>query len=270
MSDEGFSLTNYTEFDFTHGKWIRHVYRRGTGPAVIIIHEIPGLHPLVVRFADRVAAAGHTVFLPTLFGQPGRPVSTGYILSSMLKAICVQREFTVWAAGKSSPIVDWLRALARQVHKECGGPGVGAVGMCFTGGYALAMMTDPSVIAPVLSQPSMPAPINARNRASIDASPEEIAIVKKRLEDEDLSILALRFNGDPAVPPERFDYLRSCFGSRCETIELNPADAAPSPDGRAPHSVLTLHLRDDDPTGPTKRTEERVIRFFRTRLHATL
>src|ERR1700735_2731764 len=98
-------LNHYTCFDFTAGPWTRPVYRRGQGPAVIIIHEIPGLHPLVVRFADRVAAAGHTVFLPTLFGQPGRPVSTGYILSSMLKAICVQREFSVWAAGKSSPII---------------------------------------------------------------------------------------------------------------------------------------------------------------------
>src|SRR5579872_3482625 len=177
------------------------------------MHEMPGLHPLVIRFADRVAAAGMTVFLPVLFGEPGRPVSTGYAVREMLVGICIRREFAVWASDRSSPIVDWLRALARQVHQECGGPGVGAVGMCFTGGFALAMMTDPSVIAPVLSQPSMPAPINARNKASIDASAEEIGIVKARLEAEDLSILALRFDGDPAVPPERFDYLRSCFGN---------------------------------------------------------
>ena len=143
---------DYETFDFDDGRWTRQVFRRGSGPAVIIIHEIPGLHPQVVEFADRVAAAGMTVFLPSLFGEPGKPVSVGYALGQMVKNICVRREFNVWANGKSSPIVDWLRALARKVHAECGGPGVGAVGMCFTGGFALAMMTEPSVIAPVLSQ----------------------------------------------------------------------------------------------------------------------
>src|SRR5271157_3776602 len=65
-------------------------YRRGSGPAVIVIHEIPGLHPLVIRFADRIVAAGMTVFLPVLFGEPGRPVTSGYALRSMLSAICNQ------------------------------------------------------------------------------------------------------------------------------------------------------------------------------------
>ena len=270
MSDGPPSLANYSEFDLTFGKWTRHVYRRGEGPAVIVIHEIPCIHPLVVRFADRVAAAGHTVFMPSLTGTPDHEVTRGYVFRTVLKAICVQREFNIWAAGRSSPIVDWLRALARKAHEECGGPGVGAVGMCFTGGFALAMMTDPSVIAPVLSQPSLPLPVSAKNRASIDSSPEEIGIIKKRLEDEDLSILALRFDGDTAVPPERFEFLRQCFGSRSETIELPAASAAPNPLGGAPHSVLTAGIKEDDPTGPTKRTEEHVIQFLRTRLHATL
>jgi dienelactone hydrolase len=190
----------------------------------------------------------------------------GYGLGVMLKAICIQREFSFWAAGRSSPIVNWLRALARKAHEECGGPGVGAVGMCFSGGFALAMMTEPAVIAPVLSQPSLP----FRKRASIDVSPEEIGIIKERLENEDLSILALRFNGDSFVPPERFNYLRSCFGNRCETIELDSADAAPNPLGQPPHSVLTVGLRDDDPTGPTKQAEQRVISFLKERLHAKL
>jgi dienelactone hydrolase len=259
-------MANESEFDFTHGPWTRRVFRRGTGPAVIVIHEIPGIHPLVFRFADRVAAAGHTVFLPSLLGEPGRPVSTSYGLSVMLKAICIRREFSFWAANQSSPIVDWLRALARHVHAECGGPGVGAVGMCFSGGFALAMMTEPAVIAPVLSQPSMPMATSAGNRASIDVSLDDLRVIRQRLEDEDLSILALRFNGDSFVPPERFAALRDCFGSRCETIELDPADAAPSPAGQHPHSVLTIGLRDDDPSGPTKRAEKRVIDFLSAKL----
>jgi hypothetical protein len=72
----------------------------------------------------------------------------------MLSAICIHREFNVWYTGKSSPIVEWLRALARKAHADCGGRGVGAIGMCFTGGFALAMMTESTVVAPVLSQPS--------------------------------------------------------------------------------------------------------------------
>ncbi len=150
------ALAAYESFQFTDGPWTREVFRRGEGPAVIIVHEMPGLHPLVVRFADRVAEAGMTVFLPSLFGQPGKTASVAYALGTMAATICIRREFHIWAGKGSSPIVAWLRALARKAHAECGGKGVGAVGMCFTGGFALAMMTEPAVVAPVLSQPSMP------------------------------------------------------------------------------------------------------------------
>ena len=253
---------DYETFEFDDGRWTRKVYRRGSGPAVIIIHEIPGLHPQVVEFADRVAASGMTVFMPSLFGEPGRDVSVGYALGQMVMNICVRREFNAWANGKSSPIVDWLRALARKVHAECGGPGVGAVGMCFTGGYALAMMTEPSVIAPVLSQPSMP--IGKGSEGAIDASPFEIACAKRRFEEEDLSMLGLRFHGDPFIKDERFDMLKREFGDSFEAIELSPDDAKKGT-GMKAHSVLTIHLRE---SGPTKEAEARVIGFFRERLAA--
>ena len=258
-------LKDYTCFDFDDGRWTRPVYRRGSGPAVIIIHEMPGLHPVVVRFADRVAAAGMTVFLPSLFGAPGRPISQGYALGVILKTLCVRREFTAFATDQSSPIVDWLRALSRKVHPECGGRGVGAVGMCFTGNFALAMMTEPSVVAPVLAQPSLPIGPGAARKAALGVSPAEIACAKQRLEREDLSMIGLRFHGDPFVPPERFATLKATFGDRFEAIELDPQDAQPAL-GRPPHATLTLNVRDDDPPGPTKRAEQRVIEFFRTRL----
>jgi dienelactone hydrolase len=263
-------LKDYERFDFTDpaGRWTRPVYRRGTGPAVIIIHEMPGLHPLVIRFADRVAAAGMTVFCPSLFGTPGREVTPGYAVATMLKAICIRREFDVWASHRSSPIVDWLRALAAKAHAECGGKGVGAVGMCFTGNFALAMMTEPSVVAPVLSQPSLPLAAGSKVRARwIGLSLDEIACARQRLDDEGLSVMALRFRGDPFVPDARFDTLKTEFGDRLESIELDPRDARPDP-RMAPHSVLTLHLKDDDPDGPTKKTEERVIEFFKKRTGA--
>ena len=231
---------------------------------------MPGLHPLVVRFADRVAAAGMTVYVPSLFGQPGRAVSNGYASWEILKGVCIRREFTAWATDRSSPIVDWLRALAREAHEACGGAGVGAVGMCFTGGFALAMMTEPVVVAPVMSQPSLPlgvGPGGAKRRAALDASSEEIACVRGRLNAEDLRLMALRFRGDPLVPAERFDTLRQTFGDRLEAIELDPADAAtPAGNNMAPHSVLTVHLDDTDPEGPTRQAERRVIEFLAKRV----
>jgi len=260
-------LKDYARFDFTDpaGRWTRPVWRRGSGPAVIVIHEMPGLHPLVIRFADRVAAQGMTVFCPSLFGDPGRPASLGYMLGTAAKAICVRREFDVWARDRSSPIVDWLRALAAFAHLECGGRGVGAVGMCFTGNFALAMMTEPSVVAPVLTQPSLP--LGRSGAAAIGLSPGEMACAKSRLADEDLSIMALRFFGDPVVPDARFDSLKREFGERLEAIELDPKDARVGT-GLTPHSVLTIHLDDADPDGPTKRAEERVIAFFKARTSA--
>ena len=263
MPEDRVTLATYDRFDFDDGRWSRPVYRRGSGPAVIVIHEMPGMHPRVVRFADRVVAAGLTAYLPSLFGSPGAEVTIARSLAVIAKAVCVRREFDVWSTDRSSPIVDWLRALARKAKADCGGKGVGAVGMCFTGNFALAMMTEPAVVAPVMAQPSLPFGLGKRRKAAIGVSPDELACARRRFEDEDLSLIGLRFHGDPLVDASRFATLRATFGDRFEAIELDPADAARGPAGMAPHSVLTFHLRED---GPTKRAEERVLEFFRQRL----
>ena len=271
--DEDYSLEAFTRFDFTDpaGRWTRPVYRRGSGPAVIVIHEMPGLHPLVLRFATRVAAAGMTVFCPHQFGDAGKEIRPLSSLGTMIRGICIRREFAAWAADRSSPIVDWLRALAKQAHAECGGRGVGAVGMCFTGNFALAMMTEPSVVAPVLSQPSLPmaiGPGGKKRGAAMGVSPAEIKCARQRLEDEDLTMLGLRFEGDAYVPPERFAALQAALGPRFEGVVLDPKDAAPNTMMSMAHSVLTIHLNDADPDGPTKQVEERVIAFFKQRTAA--
>jgi len=253
-------LSSYTRTDFTAGPFTRPVYRRGQGPAVIVIHEVPGLHAGVVAFADRLAAAGMTVFCPSLFGTPGAEPTKGAAAVQLFLNICIRREFAAWRDGRSSPIVDWLRALAAHAHGECGGPGVGAVGMCFTGGFALAMMTEPAVIAPVLSQPSLP--VMGAKAGSIDATPAEIACARRRFEAEDLSLLALRYTSDKLVPDGRFRRYEREFPGRVETIELEDEDARPDT-GLAPHAVLTVHLPD---SGPGKAAETRVIAFLRHRL----
>ena len=258
------ALGAYQRFEFDDGRWRRPVYRRGQGPAVIVMHEIPGLHPGVIQFADRVATAGMTAFLPSLFGQPGKPPSVRYAMGEMMLNICIRREFNVWANHRSSPIVDWLRALARKAHADCGGRGVGAVGMCFTGGFALAMMTEPAVVAPALSQPSLP--MGPRSAGEIDASPEEIDCARRRMQDEDLTMIGLRFTSDKFVPDARFARLKREFGDRFEAIELADADARPGVP-MAPHSVLTLHL-DERPKSGSKHAETRLIAFFKQRTGA--
>ncbi|WP_439545108.1 dienelactone hydrolase family protein [Sandarakinorhabdus sp.] len=253
-------LPDYSLTNFTAGPYTRPVYRRGSGPAVIVIHEVPGLHTQVIDFADRLAQSGMSVWCPSLFGTPGGTPSKGAAAVQLFLNICIRREFSAWQAGRSSPIVDWLRALARQAHDECGGPGVGALGMCFTGGFALAMMTEPAVIAPVLSQPSLP--IKGASTGSLDCSAAEIACARQRFADEDLSLLALRYKSDKLVPDARFRRLEREFPGRVETIELEDAHARPGT-GLPPHSVLTVHLPD---AGPGKDAERRVIAFLRHRL----
>lgn len=251
-------LAGFERFGFDDGRWSREVYKIGAGPAVIVIHEVPGLHPGVLAFARDLADAGLTAYCPSLFGKPGKQVARGYAIGEILKNICVRREFSVWKDGRSSAIVDWLRALARQAHADCGGKGVGAVGMCFTGGFALAMMTEPSVVAPVLSQPSLP----LKDKGGLDCSASEIACAKKRFRDENLSLIAMRFTSDKLVPDARIARLKAEFGDKVEVVELADADAAPG-QPMDPHSVLTLHLHRSVPTSGSMRARDKVIAFFK-------
>jgi dienelactone hydrolase len=230
---------------------------------VIVIHEVPGVTPRVAAFGTRVADEGFTAVLPSLFGEPGRDVSGGYALRSMLHG-CVSREFANWALSTTSPITVWLRALAKAEHARCGGPGVGALGMCFTGGFALAMMVDDEVVAPVLSQPSLPFPLGAARKRDLAISDHDLAVIKARAA-EGQCVLGLRFTGDMAVPGERFQRLRDELGDRFIAIEIDSSAGNRHGVPRRAHSVLTEHLVDE-PGHPTREALDRVLEFFRERL----
>jgi len=128
------------------------VHVAGSGPAVIVMAEMPGISPQVARFARWVRDAGFTVYMPSLFGRDGA-IPTAEEGTAVFQRACVSAEFRALAGNASSPVTQWLRALARLAHQQCGGPGVGAIGMCFTRNFALTMMLDPSMLAPVLSSP---------------------------------------------------------------------------------------------------------------------
>jgi dienelactone hydrolase len=114
------ALDGFLKETFTASGKARDVYRMGTGPAVIVIHEIPGITPLVAAFARKVAERGMTAVMPDLFGEPGRARSGSYTAKSLASA-CVSREFTMLATKKTSPVTQWLRALAAVEHARCGG-----------------------------------------------------------------------------------------------------------------------------------------------------
>ena len=243
----------------------RTVYRAGSGPAVIVMSEMPGITPQVAGFARKVAEDGFTVFMPQLFGQPLRPVTSGYVLRTILKG-CISREFRVLAGNESSPIVDWLRVLARHAHAQCGGRGVGAIGMCFTGNFALGMMLNAPVIAPVLAQPSLPFAVSKSRRGALHASPQELQAAHDKIEGQGARILGLRFIQDPMCPGERFARMRSEFGDAFEAIELDEKHANPKAPKPA-HSVLTNHLIDAAGE-PTQDALLRTLAFLHEQLGA--
>ena len=259
------ALEGLQQLTFTHDGKTRDVFRTGSGPAVIVIAEMPGMTPKVVEFGRRVAAIGCTAVLPHLFGDPGRPMSGGYVASSIIPA-CVSREFSCWATHKTSPVTVWLRALARQMHAECGGPGVGAVGMCFTGGFALAMMVDDVMLAPVLSQPSLPFPITKRHKRDLGISDDDLARVKERCAAEpELRLLGLRFSNDSLSPPERFQHLKEELGDSFVAVEIDSSPGNEGGNRKAAHSVLTEDLKDE-PGHATKDALEQVLTLFREKL----
>jgi dienelactone hydrolase len=257
------TLADFTQTTFTHDGKSRDVYRLGEGPAVIIIAEIPGITPKVADFARKVVGIGCTVVLPRLFGHPGADPSAVYAMRSIGPA-CVSKEFAAFAANRTAPITVWLRALAADAHETCGGPGVGALGMCFTGGFALGMMLDDRVIAPVLSQPSLPIGVTGKAKRGIQLSDADLARVKERAADG-VCVLGLRFTGDRAVPADRFARLRDELGDNFIGVEIDSSKGNEWGYKSMAHSVLTEDFVDK-PGSPSLAALDQVLDFFRERL----
>ena len=242
------------------------VHVAGSGPAVIVMAEMPGISPHVARFARWVLDAGFTVYMPSLFGRDGAVPAAAEGAAVFQKA-CVSAEFNAFKRNASSPVTQWLRALARHAHAECGGPGVGAIGMCFSGNFALTMMLEPTMLAPVLAQPSLP----LNDPDGLEISPEELIAVRERMSRENLTALAYRFEGDVVCRAERFTAYCEALGDRFVPRVLpDTAANADVPEFFAryvptPHSVVTAHLIDE--TGqPTVQARDEIMAFFAARL----
>jgi dienelactone hydrolase len=259
---DGFHAAPFSAGGITHD-----VYRAGTGPAVVVLAELPGITPRVIELARRVTDLGCSVALPHLFGDPGRPPSGAYTLQSLVR-VCVSREFSCVALGQTGPVSDWLRALAQAERQRAGGPGVGVIGMCFTGNYALAMAVDDIVLAPVLSQPSLPFPLSAARQTDVAVSSADLASIRTRTTGDGTSVLGLRFTGDKACPAARFERLRQELGDRFVSVELDSSKGNPHGHPANAHSVLTEHLDDREGT-PTRAALDQVLTLLKDRLLPT-
>ena len=244
-------LSGYERFEFSNSGFSHSVYVRGQGPGVVLMHELPGMTPACVDFAERIVSRKYRVYMPLLFGGANRRAAP----FCNAVHICISREIRLFSGGQTSPIVDWLRALCRRAKDECGGPGIGVIGMCLTGNFAIALMAEDSVLAPVASQPALPTRLWGDGR-ELGISPEDLAAVKARAERCNISLLGFRFEGDCISRQGKFERLKEELGSHF----------SPNPLPGKGHSVFTRDFVNKD-GHPTQQAQETLLQFLNQRLH---
>jgi dienelactone hydrolase len=258
------TLDGWTRSPFTAAGLSHDCFEKGSGPGVVLIPEIPGITPEVLGLAEHLVGQGFTVVVPSPFGEPGRAASPGYTIPVVAR-LCVSAEFRAFALNSQRPITVYLRAIAADLATRTPGPGVGVIGMCFSGGFALAVAVDDSVLAAVASQPSAPFPVGARRRADPGMSRAEFDRVAERAASGELCAIGLRFSQDLASPVARFRTLKDRLGDAFEVITLDSSAGNPSGFRSSAHSVLTAELRET-PGHPALLARERVVAFLRERL----
>jgi dienelactone hydrolase len=257
-------LSGWSVAPFTGGGYTHDVLRKGSGPGVVLIPELPGIHPGVLGLGNHLVDNGFTVAMPSLFGVPGK-AATGVYAAAAIARACVAREFAALATNKERPVTLFLRALARDLNASTPGKGVGVIGQCFTGGFALAAAVDDSVLAPVLSQPSVPLFLGSARRSDPGLSESELTTVADRCAADGLCAMGLRFSEDRLAPRERFAALKKRLGDAFEVIEIDSGPGNEGGFGKMAHSVLTLEVREVDGQ-PAYEARKRVVEFLTERL----
>ena len=255
------TLEGWTKSPFTGGGLTHDVYEKGSGPGVVLIPEIPGMTPEVLGLAQHLVERGFTVAVPSPFGTPEREATIGYTLR-VLTRLCVSAEFRAFALNAHRPVTDFLRAVAADLAVRTPGKGVGVIGMCFTGGFALATAIEESVLASVLSQPAVPFPPSRARRLDPGASAAEMDAITARTAGGGLCLLGLRFSEDASVPRARFAGLKEKLGDAFEVIELDSSPGNTGSYSRGAHSVLTNEVRETPPNSAYE-TREHVVEFLR-------
>ena len=195
-------LAGWRRAPCTAAGYTHDCYEKGAGPGVVLLAELPAITPEVLGLANHLVAEGFTVVVPSRFGKPGQPAAR--LRTAVGARVCVSQDFRAFATNASRTVADFIRALASDLNARTPGPGVGVIGLCFTGGFALAAAADNSILAPVLSEPSLPLPLTGAQRTDPGAAEEEMQQVVQRTQDDGLCVLGLRFSEDRMAPKERF------------------------------------------------------------------
>jgi dienelactone hydrolase len=232
---------DYVSSSFEHETRLGIITRRvlrheATGPTVILMHESPGVSESTFAVAAVLLKHDYRIVMPVLLDVPWTGPGFRHQVANMIK-LCVAREISALSQGGTGAIVEWLRGLADAEFASTNGRPVGVIGMCFSGGFALGMITNPHVKAAVMSQPALPAVFSLRH--------SDLGLSKEDLEDiHDLvgkggCIRAMRFTRDWKSPPARMKLIHKEFPD-AECCEIKS-------EKRSLHSVLALAV--DAPTG---------------------
>lgn len=252
-------IAGFDQQPFAHEGINHTVYTSGAGPGIVLIHELPGLTEACIRLARKLVDASYRVYMPLLFGEAGKSA----VLRNT-KHVCISREFKVFAANETSPIVNWLRAVCALAHRECGGPGVGAIGMCLTGNFVISLMADEHMLAPVSCQPSLPFHMGGRRRSALAVDPEELEKAKLRARNGQ-KLLCFRFSNDFMSPEARFKRLEREFGDAFDGTRIDSSRGNEHHIKPRSHAVLTKDFVDRE-GHPTRAALEKVLSFFGERL----
>ena len=227
------------------------VYTKGEGPVVVIIQELPGIGMETIELANRFVEKGFRIVMPHLFGPLGRLS----FLGNITRIFCMRREFAIFSKNQTSPIVEWLKALCQDCRDKYNVSGVGVIGMCLTGNFAISLMADDAVLAGVASQPSLP----LFSQSSLHMSENEIAKVRERLEQHG-PMLAYRFAGDILCTSTKFEALNNAFNDDRERIKLNTISGNK-------HAILTVHFSNREGS-PTEEALGEIFEYFSKKLAA--
>ncbi|MCU1551158.1 MAG: dienelactone hydrolase [Glaciihabitans sp.] len=257
-------LSGWARGPFTGAGQTHDCYEKGSGPGVVLIPEIPGITPEVLGLAEHLVQSGFTVVVPSPFGVPGKADTGGYRMGVVLR-LCVSSEFRAFATNAHRPITDYIRAVAANLASRTPAAGVGVIGMCFTGGFALAAAVSDDVLAAVMSQPAVPFPLGRARQLDPGMSEEEMNRVVERANAGEVCGLGLRFSNDVASPPARFKAIKRRLGDAFEYIQLDSSPGNAGHFASNAHSVLTNEVRDV-PGHPALAARERVVEFLRKQL----
>lgn len=201
------------------------VHILGNGPPILILQELPGIGPETLGLVRRFEQAGFRVYLPHLFGTFGKTTP----IRNTAHLFCVRREFNIFLRGQQSPISDWLRALVHHIQERENAVGVGVIGMCLTGSFALTLMADDAVLGGVASQPALP----LLGGDHLHMSPQDIQEARKAMAEKGPG-LAMRYTNDKFAPARLMRALESAFCEDLASVEY-PGTG---------HSLLTLDLHE--------------------------